>query len=214
MQIRCDPADSLARRPDNLPSNMRTCMGSVEEMRQTFEGWDPRLRRMIAELDTALKWKLCHCEELNAWVNGSFALLGDACHPTLPYQAQGAAMAVEDAATLGVLFGRLQRHLNQKPCIVKSHSIRAVLLMYEKLRKDRTTINVQGAGSMQEFFHLPDGDAQRYRDEILQEYKHTQTWPKDCRWPWGDAEYQSSLLGFDIVEAANEEFERWKLSRE
>ena len=169
---------------------------------------------MIAELDTALKWKLCHCEELDAWVSGSFALLGDACHSTLPYQAQGAAMAVEDGATLGVLLGKLQRHLNQEPSIAKPDSIHAILRIYEKLRKARTTINVHGASSMQEFFHLPDGDAQRYRDEILHEYSHTQAWPKDCRWPWGDAEYQESLLGFDIVEAANEEFEQWKLNHE
>jgi salicylate hydroxylase len=77
-------------------------------MRQTFKGWDPQLTRMISLLDTALKWKLCHIEELASWVKGTVALLGDACHPTLPYQVQGAAMAVEDGLALGVLLGKLR----------------------------------------------------------------------------------------------------------
>lgn len=205
--------DRSIRRPDDLPLHARTQLGSIEEMRETFVGWDPRLTKMIAQLDTALKWKLCHFEELDAWVCGSFSILGDAAHPTLPYQAQGAAMAVEDGVTLGILLGRIRQSIAQEPTVAKQDAIREVLRMYESLRKARTTTNVKGAASMQDFFHLRDGDEQRYRDDILREYDRTQMWPKECKWPWADAEYQSLLLGFDVVDAAEKEFEGWRLSR-
>lgn len=113
-------------------------------MRETFRSWDPRLTQMIAQLKTALKWKLYHHAELDTWVRGSIALLGDASHPTLPYQAQGAAMAVEDGAVIGTLLGRLQ----ESGALVDGADTQALvgemLKLYERLRKTRTSINVQG----------------------------------------------------------------------
>ncbi|KIV86034.1 hypothetical protein PV11_01675 [Exophiala sideris] len=90
-------------RPDNMPSGARTEKASLEKMRQSFDGWHPMLTRILSKIDSVLKWKLCHHEELATWTKGSVALLRDACHPTLPYQGQGAAMAVEDGASLGRL---------------------------------------------------------------------------------------------------------------
>ncbi|KAK5167143.1 uncharacterized protein LTR77_007873 [Saxophila tyrrhenica] len=201
-------------RPDNLPPNTRTGVGSLDEMRQTFEGWDPRLTRMIAQLDTALKWKLCHCEELETWVKGSIALLGDACHPTLPYQAQGAAMAVEDGLVLGVLLGRLQQSPELTQDGTKQQALNQVLALYERLRKARTTINVQGALNMRDFFHLGDGEEQVWRDGIMREYNESGAWPEGCRWNWGDVGYERSLLGFDLVVDAGGQFDRWREGRE
>ena len=182
-------------------------------MRKTFEGWDPRLTRMIAQLQTALKWKLCHCGELKSWLSGSVALLGDACHPTLPYQAQGAAMAVEDGLVLGVLLGKLA----QKPELLrdstKQAAIAEVLSLYERLRKSRTAVSVRGAISMQDFFHLADGEELARRDQILGEYSKSREWPRDCKWNWGDATYQQSLLGFDVVKNADEAFDLWRKAR-
>ncbi|KAK5690401.1 hypothetical protein LTR97_012269 [Elasticomyces elasticus] len=200
-------------RPDDLPKDARTELGSLDEMRETFKDWDPRLTRMIAQLQTALKWKLCHCEELETWVNGSVALLGDACHPTLPYQAQGAAMAVEDGLTLGVLLGRLNECSDMMHDCILREALEGVLTLYEKLRKLRTTVSVKGAVSMQNFFHLADGDAQTYRDQILHDYDLTGAWPADCKWNWGDAVYQRSLLGVDVVKDANEAFDLWTKER-
>lgn len=55
-------------RPDDLPTGTRQIQGEVDEMRATFEGWDERLRKIISCLPGALKWKLCHHEELQTWV--------------------------------------------------------------------------------------------------------------------------------------------------
>lgn len=71
---------------DDLPEGVRTANGSLEEMRALFEGWDPMLTRVISCQSTALKWKLLHFKELDTWCRGVVALLGDASHPTLPYQ--------------------------------------------------------------------------------------------------------------------------------
>jgi salicylate hydroxylase len=54
-------------RPDDMPTGSRQAQGEVEEMRTTFEGWDGRLQKIISCLSTALKWKLCHHEELPTW---------------------------------------------------------------------------------------------------------------------------------------------------
>ncbi|RJE21241.1 FAD binding domain protein [Aspergillus sclerotialis] len=84
--------------PDDLPPDVPAAEGNVQEMRALFQGWDHRLTALIEKVSSVLKWKICHMKELDTWCKNRTALLGDACHPTLPYQAQGAAMAVEDGA--------------------------------------------------------------------------------------------------------------------
>lgn len=98
---------------------------------------------MIAQLQTALKWKLCHHAELKSWIKGSIALMGDSSHPTLPYQAQGAAMAVEDGAVIGTLLGRLQACPDLVAESNRQQAIGEILNIYERLRKQRTTVNVK-----------------------------------------------------------------------
>jgi salicylate hydroxylase/6-hydroxynicotinate 3-monooxygenase len=46
------------------------------------------------------KWAIVDRDSLPRWTQGNITLLGDACHPMTPYMAQGAAMAIEDAAVL------------------------------------------------------------------------------------------------------------------
>jgi salicylate hydroxylase len=129
-------------RPDNLPAGARTAEGELSEMRETFHGWDSTLQKLVSCMSSCLKWKLMHMTELETWVRGSVVLLGDSCHPSLPYQAQGAAMAVEDGAVLGTLLTRL--HESELPDPSAEH-LSAMLRLYETLRKSRTTLQVQGA---------------------------------------------------------------------
>jgi salicylate hydroxylase len=129
------------------------------------------------------------------------ALLGDACHPTLPYPAQGAAMAVEDGAVLGVLLGCLNRSGLQKP----ASYIPEMLRLYEALQKSRTTLNVKGAIANQNMYHLPEGPERRARDDELA----TVDWKKSSSFLWADIRYQKSLLAFDCMAAAEEAFAGW-----
>ncbi|KAH0830981.1 3-hydroxybenzoate 6-hydroxylase 1 [Fonsecaea pedrosoi] len=186
-------------RPDNLPTGIRTVKGDLDEMRMTFEGWDEILLKLISCISSVLKWKLCHHQELEKWTRGHIALLGDACHPTLPYQAQGAAMAVEDGAVLGFLLGQVAAPGSED-------HISAVLKLYEKLRKSRTTINVLGAVTNRKYFHLHDGPEQEERDATLAsiDWYHCQT-----EWKWIDSRYQEDLLGFDALKDAQDAFGEW-----
>jgi salicylate hydroxylase len=138
---------------------------------------------------------------------GSIALLGDACHPTLPYQGQGAAMAVEDGAILGLLLNKLQAAGLSMQSGERNAQINTVLRLYEQLRKDRTKTNVAGAVSTRHYYHLHDGEEQRQRDEDLAAMPSS-NWQGSCAFIWADAEYQRSLLGFDVLADASEKFDQ------
>ena len=55
---------------------------------------------MLAACPDVHKWAIMDRDALSRWADGNVTLLGDACHPMTPYMAQGAAMAIEDAAIL------------------------------------------------------------------------------------------------------------------
>lgn len=207
-------------RPDDLPTDTKSEEGEVDEMRDTFQGWDERLRKLISCLPSALKWKLCHHKELETWIKvrtmsmiedrsttlmtvlqGRVVLLGDACHPSLPYQAQGAAMAVEDGAVLGKLLSKASEldGANMESFVPK------VLRLYESLRKSRTTVNVVGAVANRYWYHLPDGPEQEERDAFLRK----EIWSDKVNWNLLDADYQYNLLGVDVVKDCEEAFEVW-----
>ncbi len=89
---------------------------------------------------------------LPRWSAGRVTLLGDSCHPMLPFMGQGAAQAIEDAATL-------------KGCLLKfPDDVPAALRRYEELRLPRAS-RLQGMSAVNKTrFHLADGEAQRERD--------------------------------------------------
>ena len=74
--------------------------GDVNELRKAFEGCHPQVRKVLEACPSVHKWALVDRDPLPRWSEGNITLLGDACHPMTPYMAQGAAMAIEDAAVL------------------------------------------------------------------------------------------------------------------
>jgi 6-hydroxynicotinate 3-monooxygenase len=74
--------------------------GDVGELRAAFEGFDRQVQTVLAACPDVHKWALVDRDSLERWTDGNVTLLGDACHPMTPYMAQGAAMAIEDAAVL------------------------------------------------------------------------------------------------------------------
>lgn len=90
-----------------------------------FKDWPAEMRNLLALPDTWLKWALCAVPASGPWTHGHVALLGDAAHAMLPFMAQGAAMAIEDAFILS-------QHL---PAGVDN--IPAALRAYERERKPR-----------------------------------------------------------------------------
>ena len=74
--------------------------GDVRELRAAFEGFDRQVHRVLAACPDVHKWAIVDRDALARWTGRNVTLLGDACHPMTPYMAQGAAMAIEDAAVL------------------------------------------------------------------------------------------------------------------
>ena len=77
-----------------------TEQGTKEQALDDFAGWHPVIRTIIEQADRHYRWALFDRQPLSKWSDERAVLLGDACHPTLPFLAQGAAMAIEDAFVL------------------------------------------------------------------------------------------------------------------
>ncbi|KAF7360978.1 MFS domain-containing protein [Mycena sanguinolenta] len=99
-----------------------------DEVLEAFADFHPKFQPILTALnDRVLKWQLRKLPALPTWVRGRATLLGDAAHGTLPTLAQGAAMAIEDAGALGILF----------PAGTTSADVPARLNAYQELRKER-----------------------------------------------------------------------------
>ena len=82
-----------------------TATGPKSNMIEFYSSWSPTVRALLdlVEEDQVPEWQLKIHKPLVSWVEGNVALMGDACHATLPYVAQGAAQAAEDAAVLAAV---------------------------------------------------------------------------------------------------------------
>ena len=85
---------------EHWPDGMAYMPGSVEQLRADFEGYEPRVQRILEACPAVSNWPLLERDPLPLWSRGRIVILGDACHPMKPHMAQGAGMAVEDAAML------------------------------------------------------------------------------------------------------------------
>jgi 2-polyprenyl-6-methoxyphenol hydroxylase-like FAD-dependent oxidoreductase len=104
--------------------------------------WSPAVRELLAAPEHWHKWALYDRPPLKEWGRGPVTLLGDAAHPMLPFLAQGASMAIEDAAVL-------TRELVHTP-----DDGQGALRRYEAARRPRTA-RVQHAARHSDFsYHL------------------------------------------------------------
>jgi salicylate hydroxylase/6-hydroxynicotinate 3-monooxygenase len=102
--------------------------GDVAELRQAFAHFHPEVRAVLAACPAAHKWALVDRDPLPQWSEGNVTLLGDACHPMTPYMAQGAAMAIEDAAVISRCLTGVDRA-----------GVADAFRLFEAVRKPRTS---------------------------------------------------------------------------
>ena len=98
--------------------------------------------------DQCFRWALNNREPAMVWSTPRVTMLGDAVHATLPYMAQGAAMAIEDAAVLARAL-ELEAPLTEQ------------LHIYERHRAPRTARVVRESTEMGELYHIHDADEMR-----------------------------------------------------
>jgi salicylate hydroxylase len=118
--------------------------------------WTPAVRELLAVPERWQKWALYDRPPLASWGRGPVTLLGDAAHPMLPFLAQGAAMAIEDAAVLA-------HALAHAPPDARC----AALRRYEAARQPRTA-RVQHAARRNDLGYHLRGPAAAARDAVLQ----------------------------------------------
>jgi len=130
--------------------------GQVSDLLREFKSWDDRLRQLIVSATETKRWALYDREPLQRWTRGRITLLGDAAHAMLPFLAQGAAQATEDAAALA-------------DCLEAADdgSVGAALQCYEDLRRPWANLILIGSRGREIRNHLPDGHEQERRDEEL-----------------------------------------------
>jgi salicylate hydroxylase len=130
-----------------------TAEAPTEELLAYFDGWDPLLLERIRRCSTLLRGAVFVRQPLDDWAFGRIALLGDAAHAMEPWQAQGAAQAIEDAYVLA-------------ECLADPQSeVDAALQRYATIRMTRATELQRSSAQAGNVFYLPDGDEQRRRDE-------------------------------------------------
>jgi salicylate hydroxylase len=77
-----------------------TLPGDVEELRHVYRDFHPDVRALLAACESVTKSALYVREPMDRWSQGAATILGDAAHPMVPFMAQGACMAIEDAVVL------------------------------------------------------------------------------------------------------------------
>jgi salicylate hydroxylase len=129
--------------------------GSVADLAAAYAHFHPQVRDIIAAADQTFKWALLDRDPLPRWSFNRVTLLGDACHPMLPFLGQGGAQSIEDGATLAAC---LTRH---------DDDVAAALALYQSLRLPRSARCQQVSRGNMTRYHLPDGPAQQARDAEL-----------------------------------------------
>jgi salicylate hydroxylase len=108
--------------------------GDPAILRREFAGWDPRIDRVLSNVQTTFRWALYDREPLPVWTRDRLSLLGDAAHPMLPHLGQGANQSIEDGMALATILARADRTTAPR-----------ALLAYEQLRRERVAQVQRGA---------------------------------------------------------------------
>lgn len=100
---------------------------SVDDLAAHYVGWHDDVRQLMSAAEVVNKWDLYDREPLERWSGRRATLVGDAAHPMLPFFAQGANQAIEDACALAVCLSQVGRD-----------ELPAALRRYERVRLERT----------------------------------------------------------------------------
>lgn len=123
---------------------------SREELEAIFGGSHPMVQGLIDATESVTKWPFWNRDPMSLWSRGRLVMLGDACHPMRPHMAQGACMAIEDAAVL-------TRCLS----LTGSADYATAFRLYEAARRERAT-KVQTISNANTWLKEPEDPAWVY----------------------------------------------------
>ena len=105
--------------------------GSKDELANDYRDWHEDVHAIIRNIETPYKWAMMVRGPMPRWSEGRVTLMGDACHPTLPFLGQGGVMAIEDGYVLAAC---LQKYLDEPE---------RAFARYEDIRRERTAAVVR-----------------------------------------------------------------------
>lgn len=115
--------------------------GDPDELRRLFAGWCSDVTTLLAHVNSPIVWGLFAHPPLHNWVKNRAVLLGDSAHPMVPFVAQGACMAIEDAWVLA-------------DQLAKTPDLAMALQNYQDIRKPRATKVQQTALKSGRIYHV------------------------------------------------------------
>jgi salicylate hydroxylase len=133
-----------------------------------------------------------HRAEMESWINpqNNLVLIGDSCHPMLPYLAQGANSSIEDGAVLGLLLA--PKHFRSKSQLPET------LQLFQHIRKARGEGIARETFKQRKDLHMRNGPEQEQRDRLM-----LSMLGKELQGPfpsrWTCPEVQPWLYGYDAV---------------
>lgn len=177
-----------------------TRKGDKKEMEEFYKDWCPEVRNLLSYVPEGEinEWTLNSHRPLPSWVENKIVLIGDSCHPMLPYVAQGAAQAMEDAAVLQCVLAKC------------SSNIPLALEVYEQVRKARAEAVQGSAATTRKALHLPDGPEQEERDRKIAGAGEGGENPD----LWADKQFQEFMWGTDVMKDTIVRWPEWKARAE
>lgn len=160
-----------------------TSKGDKKEMMNFYKNWNGMVKDLLSYVPDGevMEWTLNSHRPLPSWIENKCVLIGDACHPMLPYVSQGAAQAIEDAGLLTCALS-----------LAGKEELDTALKVYEAVRKERGEKIQNSAAVTRKALHLVDGEEQRKRDLAIRDGGKEGGRNPDL---WADREWQDFMWG-------------------
>ncbi|WP_127783004.1 FAD-dependent monooxygenase [Rhodococcus sp. X156] len=162
---------------------------TAQQLTNEYLDWDDRVQAMLSKANDDVLLQALHYRRRDpVWIDGRVALLGDAAHAMLPYQAQGASQAMEDAAVLAEELGRVTRS-----------GIDDALVRYVARRAKHAGMVQDASLANMDLYHLEDGPEQRERDAKLKNFNGESIVSYEWLWsgtPLNDPDNESFIYQF------------------
>ncbi|TWH16105.1 salicylate hydroxylase [Rhodococcus rhodochrous J45] len=170
---------------------------TAQDFIDAFDGWDSRLTSILEKAEgPILKWALFAHRQNPVWVQGHVGLLGDAAHAMVPFQAQGASQAIEDAAILA-----------EELAVVDKAGIATALLRYGAKRAKRAGMVQEASAQNAHLYQLPDGPEQQLRDEKLAKFEGESD--ISYEWLWS-GKHEPMTPGYSFSKGDRPALARWQ----